>query len=388
LARRETDGEGGLAVTLRLRTELAWGDGVPVTAHDVAFTWKRATDRSSAFFDPRTRLNVRHVDILDDRTVVLHLSKPVYGYNQWGRLLPEHIEAASGGAGGNERQRSAYAETPTNHGLYDGPYAVTEYRSGERIVLERNPYWHGPASPIRRIVIRSIENIAVLQANLLSRDVDMTAENVGFTVDQVLALRRQSPERFTYLFRPSLGYEHIINLNLANPILADVRVRHALLLAIDRNAINTKLFEGLQPVAATWVNPRLVEDTPENYPQAEVASRLKGVRKGLPCRTSAAGLLLASTMIPTEANGYTGGNATGFANSAMDADIAGLETELDPERQKRIAADMQRIYAEQLPTLPLLFRAEAAVVPTWLHGYALTGHSSYSSRWAEFWHTD
>jgi peptide/nickel transport system substrate-binding protein len=78
--------------------------------------------------------------------------------------------------------------------------------------------------------------------------------NVGLTVDQVLALRRQWPERFTYLFRPSLGYEHI-NLNLANPIPADVRVRRALLLAIDRNAINTKLFEGLQPVAVTWVNP-------------------------------------------------------------------------------------------------------------------------------------
>jgi peptide/nickel transport system substrate-binding protein len=78
----------------------------------------------------------------------------------------------------------------------------------------------------------------------------------------------------------------------------------------------------------------------------------------------------------------------GFANSAMDADIAGLETELDPERQRRIAADMQRIYAAQLPALPLFFRAEAAVVPTWLHGYALTGYSGHSSRWAEFWHAD
>ena len=97
---------------------------------------------------------------------------------------------------------------------------------------------------------------------------------------------------------------------------------------------------------------------------------------------------LASTMIPTEANGYTGGNTTGFADPTMDADIAALETELDPEGQKRISADMQRIYAEQLPALPLFFRAEAAVVPTWLHGYALIEHSGYSSRWAEFWHAD
>jgi peptide/nickel transport system substrate-binding protein len=97
---------------------------------------------------------------------------------------------------------------------------------------------------------------------------------------------------------------------------------------------------------------------------------------------------LASTMIPTEANGYTGGNTTGFADPTMDADIAALETELDPERQKRISAEVQRIYAEQLPALPLFFRAEAKVVPTWLHGYALTGHSGYSARWAEFWHAD
>jgi peptide/nickel transport system substrate-binding protein len=164
-ARRETDSEGGngLAVTLRLRPDLAWGDGVPVTAHDLGFTWKRATDRSSAFSDPRAWLNVRQVDIVDDRTAVLHLSKPVYDFNQWGPLLPEHIEGALGSTGGNGHQRSAYADTPTNPGLYDGPYAVTEYRSGERTVLERNPYWHGVIAPIRRIVIHSIENTAALQ---------------------------------------------------------------------------------------------------------------------------------------------------------------------------------------------------------------------------------
>ena len=65
---------------------------------------------------------------------------------------------------------------------------------------------------------------------------------------------------------------------------------------------------------------------------------------------------------------------------ATDADIAALETELGPECQKRISADMQRIYADQLPALPLFFPAEAAVLPIWLHGYTLTRHSGYSSR--------
>jgi peptide/nickel transport system substrate-binding protein len=467
LVRREADGEGGngLAVTLRLRPDLAWGDGVPVTARDVVFTWKRATDRNSAFSDPRAWRNVRQVDVVDDRTAVLHLTKAVYDYNQWGPLLAEHLEGAAAGTSGNDRPRSAYTETPTNPGLYDGPYVVTEYSPGERIVLEPNPHWPAPGPAIRRIVIRSIENTAALQANLLSGDIDMAAENVGLTVDQVLALRRQWPERFNYLFRPSLGYEHI-NLNLANPILADVRVRRALLLAIDRNAINTKLFEGLQPVAATWVNPleptytadvptygydperarTLLADagwhpgadgichngtgerlsvafaTTAGNRQRELvqqvlqsAWRAVGIEvtiRNEPARTlfgetlkkrqytglamytyigEVGGSLrtsLASTVIPTAANSYTGGNTTGFADPGMDADIAALDTELDPESQKRISADMQRIYAEQLPALPLYFRTEAAVLPTWLHGYTLTGHSGYSSRWAELWHAD
>ena len=41
--------------------------------------------------------------------------------------------------------------------------------------------------------------------------------------------------------------------------------------------------------------------------------------------------------------------------------------------QKLIWADMQRIYAEQLPVLPLSFRSEAHVTPTWLRGYVPTG---------------
>jgi peptide/nickel transport system substrate-binding protein len=49
---------------------------------------------------------------------------------------------------------------------------------------------------------------------------------------------------------------------------------------------------------------------------------------------------------------------------------------------------MQRIYAEQLPVLPLFFRSEVHVTPTWLRGYVPTGHADPSSDWAENWHPD
>jgi peptide/nickel transport system substrate-binding protein len=105
------------------------------------------------------------------------------------------------------------------------------------------------------VVIKLIANTAALNANLLSGDVDMVAgEGVGLTIDQVLALRKQQPDKFTYVFKPSLTYEHI-DLKIENPILADLKVRQALLYALNRKVLVEKLFEGMQPVATSWVNP-------------------------------------------------------------------------------------------------------------------------------------
>ena len=132
---------------------------------------------------------------------------------------------------------------------------ITGYQSGAQIVLEPNPYWAGPKPGFKHIVIKLIDNTAALQANLLSGDVDMVnGEGVGLTIDQVIAMQKQHPDQFSYIFKPSLTYEHI-DLQKNNPILADLRVRKALLMAIDRETMVQKLFEGKQPVAATWVNP-------------------------------------------------------------------------------------------------------------------------------------
>ena len=135
----------------------------------------------------------------------------------------------------------------------------------------------GPArAPIfDRIVIRAIPNTAALQANLLSGDVDMVpGDGVGLTLDQVLALQTQYPDRFTYAFKPNLAYSHV-DLQLDNPILADVRVRRALLMGIDRQAIVDKLQGGRVPVANSFVNPQEPQYTPDvpTYPYDPAAAR-------------------------------------------------------------------------------------------------------------------
>ncbi|MCW3475627.1 peptide ABC transporter substrate-binding protein [Limobrevibacterium gyesilva] len=252
------DGSKGMAVTITLKPDLKWGDGTPVTSKDVAFTWKLGRDPASGFSNSHSWGRATSLDIVDERTVVLHLDKVRVDYNQWDQILPEHVESPIYAKAGNADEyvkQTAYNRAPTTPGLYDGPYRVADYQSGVQIVLEPNPYWSGTKPGFKRIVLKLIENTAALQANLLSGDVDMVpGEGVGLTIDQVIALRKQNPDKFEYIFKPSLTYEHI-DLKIENPILADVRVRRALLYAMDRKTIVQRLFEGMQPVADTWVNP-------------------------------------------------------------------------------------------------------------------------------------
>ena len=250
------DGKG-MAVTLKIKPELTWGDGVPVTAKDVVFTWKLGRDPTSGFANSHPWDRAGSIDVIDDKTVVLHLDKVRVDYNHWDTLLPAHVEGPAFEKAGNfaeYQKQTVFSRAPTTAGLYNGPFVMTAYQSGQQVVFEPNPNWKGPRPGLRRIILKLIENTAALQANLLSGDVDMVAgEGVGLTIDQVIALRKANPDKFEYIFKPSLTFEHI-DLKIENPFLAEVKVRRALLAAIDRQTLVDRLFEGMQPVADTWVN--------------------------------------------------------------------------------------------------------------------------------------
>ncbi len=262
------DGGTGMAVTIKLKPGLFWGDGVPVTTRDLAFTWKLGRDPGSGFSNVHPWKRASSIEIVDDRTAILHLDKILTSFDEWDEILPEHIEAAAAGDAGAYLKQTVYNRAPTTPGLYDGPYLITGYKSGAEIILEPNPYWTGTKPGFKRIILKLIDNTAALAANLLAGDVDMVVgEGVGLSIDQVLQIRKQHPDEFTYIFRPNLTYEHI-DLQKDNPILADVRVRQALLYALDRKTMVDKLFQGMQPVANSWVNPlnpNFSADTP-TYP--------------------------------------------------------------------------------------------------------------------------
>ena len=69
------DGTKGMAVTIKLKPGLQWGDGQPVTAKDIAFTWKLGSDPASGFSNSNPWSRAKSVDVVDDSTAVLHLDK-------------------------------------------------------------------------------------------------------------------------------------------------------------------------------------------------------------------------------------------------------------------------------------------------------------------------
>ena len=455
----------GLAVTIKLKPGLKWGDGVPVTASDILFTWRMGRDPGNGFNNYYAWDRASSVDVVDDQTAVLHLDRTLTSFQMWDQLLPEHLERAIAEQAATPLDyinHTLFNAAPTTPGLWNGPYLISEYRSGNSVTLLPNPYWTGTPPAIRRIDIRLIDNTAALVANLLSGDVDMSPQGIGITTDQAVGLERDHPGRFAFFYSKGLSYERI-DPQKANPALADVRVRQALLLSIDRKTLIQRLFSGHATVAVSWINslePRFTDAVPQyGYDPARAKDLLRaagwspgpdgvcrdaagqrlsfefattagnrvrelsqqvmqsqwkavcvevtihneparsffgetmrrGIYQGLAeyANSSRFGMVpipfLATASIPTAANNYSGQNRAGFSSPAMDAAMAQAEVELDPAKQMALWAEMQRIYVTELPELPLYFREDPDIVPTWLKGYGATGKEDYESQWAEGW---
>jgi peptide/nickel transport system substrate-binding protein len=465
-ARRERTPAGGegVAVTLTLRAGAFWGDGTPVTGRDVVFAWEVGRDPRSGVLPIEFYRRLYRIDLDDERTVTLHFDRLTFDYNAITALepLPAHLEREAFADPAAYRQRTRYVTDPTHPGLYDGPYVVDRIAAGSHILLKRNPHWRGPVPAFATILVKVIDNTAALEANLLSGGIDMIAGELGPTLDQAIAFEARHGRRFTVLYQPGLVYEHI-DLNLDNPILADLRVRRALLLAIDRQAIAERLFAGRQPVAHGPVSPldRMHASDAARHPfdPAQAARLLAeagwqpgadGIRRdgaGRPLalefmttagdrtreliqqvlqsqwrqvgidirirnqparvffgdtisRRRFGGLALFawisapdsvprttlhSSEIPSPENGFAGQNTPGFRNAEVDRLIDAIEVELDEERRRALWRRLQHIYADELPALPLFFRANAFVLPKWLEGIRPTGHQYPTTLWVTDW---
>ena len=92
-----------------------------------------------------------------------------------------------------------------------------------------------------------------------------------------------------------------------------------------------------------------------------------------------------STSIPTEKNGWSGQNVPGWSNPKVDAIIEKLEVEFNPKKRVQLAAEFLKYYTDEVPVIPLYYRADTATVPKNLKNFRLMGHQFYETNDIETW---
>lgn len=262
----------GIVANWEILDNAKWNDGTQITCADFDFARTVAASPNVSIGEKETYTQVAKIewDKATPKKCTFTYEKARWDFYQLGRFfpLPKHLEEAVFKKYGAQKEgyekNSNYTKNPTMKGLYNGPYQIAEVKLGSHVTFVPNKDFYGQAPKIQKIIVRLIPNTGTLEANLRTGEID-TIGTLGMAFDQAVAFDKKVKNEnlpFEVVFKPSVTYEHI-DLNLDNPILKDVRVRKALVLAINRDELVKALFDGRQTAAihnTTPIDPWFTND--------------------------------------------------------------------------------------------------------------------------------
>ena len=239
----------------KLRKNVRWHDGSAFTADDVAFTLKRVPNvpNSPSSFATFTK-PIIDVKIVDPHTIIFKTAFPH-------PLLPSDLTAVAiiSKAVGEKATTDDYNSGKAAIGT--GPYKFVEYVANQRVVVKANyGYWSGE-EPWDKVTFKMLTSPAARVAALLSGDVEMietvpTADISQLEKNTKFALSNKVSNRVIYAHlnqhqdkAPVFLTDKAGKALEKNP-LKDLRVRKALSMAINRDAIVSRVMEG-RAVAAS-----------------------------------------------------------------------------------------------------------------------------------------
>lgn len=232
LANGGVEREGkGMRVTYRLRPNVTWHDGKPLTAADVRATWQLVMDKTFPAISRAGYDEVTAVDAPDPRTVVVRFKRPYAPYLElFPYILPGHVLG----------DRRDAARQPWNRApIGSGPFVFERWASGDRLVAKANPAYFRGRPAIARLEARFVANEATAYQLWKLGEIDLLQGAPPTAHD---ALQREAPGRV--FVTPTGTWEHLV-FNLAKPALADVRVRRAIAHLVDRQQLNARAYGGL-----------------------------------------------------------------------------------------------------------------------------------------------
>ena len=259
----------GKTWTFKLRQGVTFQDGTPFNAEAVKFNIDRWWDASypqgyrsagkiyevwsQVFggFKGTPDSIVQFVTVVDAATVQIGLKQPFAAF-------PNAIAAAYFGMASPTAVKKAGAKygTPGSLAVGTGPFVFKEWRTGDRVVLEKNPtYWRSGFPKVNQLVIRFVTDPAARLAQLRAGQIDFT---VDLAPDQKKEI--DADANLTAIARPSFNVGYLA-LNPSYKPLADVKVRQAIAHAINRPAIVQAFWGNLGthdphflPATLAWAN--------------------------------------------------------------------------------------------------------------------------------------
>ena len=274
--------------TFHLRPGLVWSNGRPLTSNDFILTFKRLLNPKFAatnaylvfnvvqgakdYYDHKTTdFSTVGFKAPDPSTFVITLTQPapyflklVAGHFIWYPLPIPEIEAL----GGLETRGSRW--TRPEHIVGNGAFVLKVWDSEKKIVVERNPrYWDAKSVKLDEIDFLATEDGATEERMFRTGQLDRTA---SLPLGKIDVYKKEHPE--VLKIAPYLGL-YFYRCNVTKPPLNDKRVRKALALALDREALIRDVLKAGQTPAYSVSRPGVA-----NYdPQVRLTGSLEDARR-------------------------------------------------------------------------------------------------------------
>lgn len=252
----------GRVITLKLRDDIVWSNGTPITSEDFVFTYEMTMDPRNTVASTFPYDKLEKVEAPDAQTVVMTFKEPLAAWQAtlWHGLLPAHILRPVFEKEGTI-DAAEWNRAPT---VGCGPFVFKEWESGSFIRFVANEkYWLGRPK-MDEIFIRIVPDDASQVAALKAGDGDL---GTFIAYSDIPTLEQAGVQMVKVFSGYNEGWYFYLHPEKGHPGLKDVRVRQAIALAFDRFSISKDLLLGLtRPPATYWANTPWQDPTLESWP--------------------------------------------------------------------------------------------------------------------------
>jgi peptide/nickel transport system substrate-binding protein len=255
LATSWTHSPDGLTWTFTIRSGVKWQDGVPLTAHDVAFTYTFMMKyKLQAFL--AALAGIKTATAPNDTTVVITCSRPKADIlSMWVPILPQHIW----GRFQSYSQAYNFANKPPIVG--SGPFQVVQWVHGQYIRCVANKsYWAG-APKVDQLIFSVYSDQMTMASDLQSGTIQLAidlppAQIKGMQSDKNVSAQPCAQKAFDYL-----GFNCYTGPSGGNPVLRDWKFRNALNWAVDKQQLVSLAYIGYATPGSTIFEPNFYDPT-------------------------------------------------------------------------------------------------------------------------------